>query len=90
MNKPPRSAYDKVCGMLYFPRMLDKIRLFAGGELRPDFHANLGKGADGRCADFLRVDFAALKDRAALAAAIARQSASDETSALTTSVWKKQ
>ena len=49
--------------MRYFPRMLGKIRLFAQGELRPDFHPNLGKGADGWCCNFLRVDYANLRDR---------------------------
>ena len=49
--------------MRYFPRMLDKIRLHAKGELRPDFHENLGKGMDARCCDFLRVDYDALKNR---------------------------
>ena len=32
--------------MLFLPRMLSKIRLFAQGELWPDFHANLGKGVE--------------------------------------------
>jgi hypothetical protein len=63
MNATPGSAYDKVGGMVYFARMLDKIRLFAKGELRPDFHANLGQGADGFCTVFLRVNYAALKER---------------------------
>ncbi len=62
MNKP-RSAYDKAGGMIYFPRMLDKIRLFAGDQLDPDFHANLGKGADGWCCDFLRVAYHDLRAR---------------------------
>lgn len=63
MTATPRSAYDKTGGMAYFPRMLSKIRLFAKNELRPDFHENLGKGADGFCTEFLRVDYAALKER---------------------------
>ena len=49
--------------MVYFARMLSKIRLHAAGELRADFHANLGNGADGRMCDFLRVDYTALKER---------------------------
>jgi hypothetical protein len=60
---PPRSAYDTVGGMQYFARMPDKARLFARGELRPDFHANLGSGMDRVCCNFLRVDYAALRDR---------------------------
>lgn len=63
MTTPPRSASDQCRGMNYFPRMLDKIRLFARGELRPDFHRNLGKGADSWCTGFLRVDYAALRER---------------------------
>ncbi len=48
---------------MYFARMLDKVRLFASGELRSDFHANLGKGMDGICCNFLRADYAALRGR---------------------------
>ena len=49
--------------MRYFPRMLNKMRLFDKGELRPDFHENLGKGMDARCYGFLRVEYDALKKR---------------------------
>ena len=63
MTKPPRSASDETSGMRYFPRMLDKIRLHAKGELRPDFHENLGKGMDTRCCGFLRVDYDTVKNR---------------------------
>ena len=63
MNRTPRSAYDQTEGMMYFARMIDKIQLFAAGELRPDFHANLGKGGDNWCVNFLRVDYAALRER---------------------------
>ncbi len=49
--------------MAYFPRMLDKIRLHAAGELHPDYHSSVGKGADGRCCAFLRVEYEALKQR---------------------------
>ncbi|HXB58671.1 MAG TPA: DUF5069 domain-containing protein [Candidatus Acidoferrales bacterium] len=63
-NKAPKSFHDKVGGMMYFPRMLDKIRLHARGELREDCHANLGVGGgDARCSRFLRVDYEALKKR---------------------------
>ena len=50
---------------MYFPRMLDKIRLHARGELAEDYHPNLGKtaAADGACCNFLRVTYAALRDR---------------------------
>src|SRR4051794_9800755 len=59
----PKSAYEKVAGMTYFARMLDKIRLHARGELRPDFHANLGRSADGWCCGFLRINYSDLKAR---------------------------
>ena len=59
----PRSAYDKVGGMLYFARMLDKMRLHARGELSEEYHANLGRGADKWCCGFLRVDYDALAAR---------------------------
>jgi gluconokinase len=63
MNTPPVSAYQQTLGMLYFARMLDKIRKFARGELRADFHKNLGTGFDGRCTDCLRVKYEDLKRR---------------------------
>ncbi len=63
MNQKPVSAYAKAGGMAYFPRLLSKIRLHAVGELSPDYHDNLGKGADGFCAGFLRVDYEALTRR---------------------------
>ena len=52
-------------GMKYFPRMLDKIRLHACGELGPDYHANLGRtgAADGACTNFLRVKYSDLRER---------------------------
>ena len=63
MSTSPKSAYHKTAGMAYFPRMLDKIRLHAQGLLRPDFHANLGMGADGWCVSYLRVRYSTLKTR---------------------------
>jgi len=62
-HKAPRSAYDLTGGLVYFSRMLDKIRLHAAGALRPDFHSNLGLGFDGRCCRFLGVEYAALCPR---------------------------
>jgi hypothetical protein len=63
MSQKPVSAYAKAGGMAYFPRMISKIRLHAVGELPPDYQANLGKGADGFCASFLRVQYDALTKR---------------------------
>lgn len=62
-NQVPRSPSDAVNGLLYFPRMLEKIRLLAQGRLREDLHDNLGKGMDGWLCEFLRVDYKDLKDR---------------------------
>ena len=58
-----RTCYAKVGRLVYFGRMLDKIRLHAAGKLPPDYHNNLGIGFDGRCCTFLGVDYPALKTR---------------------------
>jgi hypothetical protein len=49
--------------MAWFPRMLDKLRLHARGELPPDYVPWVGKGFDGRCCRFLRIDYDALVKR---------------------------
>jgi len=58
----PKSPKEMCGGLMYFPRMLDKIRLQARGELGPDYHENFGAqaGGDGMCCNFFRVDHAAL------------------------------
>ena len=63
--RTPKSPYDQTAGMMYFARMLDKIRLHAQGQLPKDYHANLGLhiGGDGMCCGFLRVDYSELKQR---------------------------
>ncbi len=58
-----RSPYAKVGRLVYFGRMLDKVRLHAAHRLPADYHANLGKGFDGRCCSFLRVNYDELKVR---------------------------
>jgi len=62
-----RSPHDKVGGLVYFGRMLDKIRLHAAGKLPPEYVANLGEGDwyffDARCCRFLGVKFPALVKR---------------------------
>ena len=63
MNAVPRSVRDETAGMMYFPRLLDKIRLHDAGELRADLHANLGLGADSWCTGFLRVSYTDLRER---------------------------
>ena len=58
-----RSNYDKTGPLVYFGRMLDKIRLHAAAQLPADYHGNLGKGFDGRCCGFLRVTYPELSAR---------------------------
>jgi hypothetical protein len=58
-----RSPSEKVGGLFYFGRMLDKIQLHAKGELPPDYHQNLGKGFDKKCVTFLRVNYEQLVER---------------------------
>ncbi len=60
-----RSPAEKVGGIVYFGRMLDKIRAHAKGELPAEYQENLGKGFDARCAAFLRVDYKFIVDLAA-------------------------
>jgi gluconokinase len=59
--KYPKSPQEKTGGIVYFGRMVEKIRLMAAGELHPDLHANLGKGFDERCVDFLGVNYDELR-----------------------------
>lgn len=60
-----RSPHTKVGGIVYFGRMLDKIRLHAAGKLPPDY--NVGTASwwdfDSRCTRFLGVDHQALTRR---------------------------
>jgi hypothetical protein len=62
-----RSCYSKVGRLVYFGRMLDKIRLHAAGRLPADYVANLGDHQfyvlDGRCCRFLGVAHADLRTR---------------------------
>lgn len=61
----PKSPKEKTSGLQYFPRMLDKIRLHAGGELDQEYHKNLGApvSADGICLNFLRINYVDLCQR---------------------------
>ncbi len=62
-KKVPVSAYVETHGMRFFARSLSKIRYFAAGELREDFHANLGKAMDAFLCDYLRVSYEDLRER---------------------------
>ena len=70
LSRYPRSAYDQVGGIVYFARMLDKIRLHQAGRLPAEYHS-LSTGLDGRLCGFLSVEFAAVYERV-------RQGGSDE------------
>ena len=59
-NSLPVSPYDTCHGLVYFSRMIDKIRLHAAGQLGADYVPNLGKGFDVRCCSLLGVDYDAL------------------------------
>ncbi len=63
IKSKPLSAYQETLGMIYFARMLDKIRLHAASLLHEDFCDNLGSGFDARCTDFLRINYQDLTTR---------------------------
>ena len=58
-----RSNYLKTGRLVYFGRMVVKIRLQAVGQLPADYVGNLSKGFDLRCCNFLRVPYATLQAR---------------------------
>ncbi|MDG1071683.1 MAG: DUF5069 domain-containing protein, partial [Akkermansiaceae bacterium] len=66
MSEPtgiPCSARTELGGIIYLPRLVDKIRLMEGGTLREDFHANLGRGMDLWTCQFLGVDYNDLRSQ---------------------------
>lgn len=52
-------------GLVYFPRLLDKIRHFQAGTLPADYHANLGKAMDAFACQFLHIEHADVAARVA-------------------------
>jgi hypothetical protein len=60
-----RSSYEKVGGIVYFGRMLDKIRLKAVNKLPDDYNVGTAKWGwfDARCTRFLQVDYEAVARR---------------------------
>ena len=60
-----RSPFEQVKGLVYFGRMLDKIRLSAKGKLPTVWEEARGTKAatnfDSRCCRFLQIDYAALE-----------------------------
>lgn len=63
-----RSPAAQVRGIVYFGRMLDKLRLAAAGKLPAEWQAMRGtvsnKTFDARCCQFLGVNYAALEAEA--------------------------
>ena len=43
----PRSPRETMCGWVYLPRFVDKIRLHLAGKLHADYQENFTKGFDG-------------------------------------------
>lgn len=62
-----RSCYDKVGRLIYFGRMVDKMRLHEEGRLPADYVPLLGDTQfytlDGRCCRFLGLPYAEIKAR---------------------------
>jgi hypothetical protein len=63
--RTPCSDYVETKGVIYFARMLDKIRLHAAGELPPDYFVGVKDPTffDARCTRFLAVDYDELVER---------------------------
>jgi hypothetical protein len=63
--KAPCSDYQQTKGLIYFARMLDKIRLHAAGQLAPGYFVGVEDPTffDARCTRFLGVDYDDLVER---------------------------
>jgi hypothetical protein len=55
-----RSPYDKTCGLVYFGRMVDKIRAIARGEVPSEHIDKFEADFDQKCATFLGVTYDAV------------------------------
>src|ERR687888_1374888 len=65
-TQTPCSDHIKTKGLIYFARMLDKIRLNARGELPPDYFTGVAEDPtmfDARCTRFLSVNYDELVER---------------------------
>ena len=62
---PPPSDYVETRGVIFFARLLEKIRLHAAGKLPPDYNLGFNRPDtfDARFCRFWDVDFDALTDR---------------------------
>jgi len=61
----PTSPNEKLAGLVWLPRMLDKARKMRDGTLDEAYHPNLGKGHDARCCNFLKVEYEAIRSKIA-------------------------
>ena len=62
----PVSDYNETSGLVYFARMLDKIRLKARGDLPPDYFVGADDDPtmfDARCTRFLGISYDELTQR---------------------------
>lgn len=59
----PISPKETLRGLLYFPRLCDKVRLHQKGELAEDYHQNLGAGMDLWACQLLKVEYAQLAEQ---------------------------
>jgi len=64
-TQTPCSDHIKTKGLIYFARMLDKIRLHAAGRLDPEYFVGVEDPTffDARCTRFLEVTYDDLVDR---------------------------
>ena len=64
-TKTPCTDYIETKGLIYFARMLDKIRLKAAGKLPPEYFTGVEDPThfDARCARFLGVNYDELAKR---------------------------
>ena len=65
-TQTPSSDHIETKGLIYFARMLDKIRLHAAGRLPPDYFVGVEEDPtlfDARCTRFLGVDYEELAIR---------------------------
>src|SRR5690606_19754002 len=58
------SPYEEVGGLVYFKRMVSKIRLHAEGKLPESHQPNLGKAFDERCLTLLGISYDVLVTKA--------------------------
>lgn len=60
-DRYPTSPCTEIDGLPYFPRLCEKVRLFAAGDLHSELHGNLGHGMDLWICQFLGVEYEALR-----------------------------